>query len=85
MKIWMECETRLSWYNHGTLHTITYKKVSKTTQKLQDSWGSGRDSNWTTSEQKSRPLLPHHCACVVNILKWFTNYSFGTTSKKYFI
>jgi len=62
MKIWKGCEVRLSWYNHGTLNTLTYKEVSKTTQKLQDSWGPGRDSNWTTSEQKSRPLLLHHCA-----------------------
>ena len=69
MKIWKECEARLSWYNHGTLHKLTYKEVSKTTQKLQDSSGPGRDSNWATSEQKSRPLLLHHCA-------WYGCYTY---------
>jgi len=45
MIIWKRCETRPSQPNQGTLLVLTYKRVSKTTKKLQNSWCSGRNTH----------------------------------------
>jgi len=52
---------RLSQSNQGTLLTLTYKGMSKTTKKLQNNWFSGRDTHSVTFELKSIPLLLHQC------------------------
>jgi hypothetical protein len=68
---------RPSQPNQGTLLALTYEGVSKTTKKLKNSWFSGEDTHSSTFELKSKPLLLHN---VVDIVQWFTNYSFGAPS-----
>ena len=87
MKIWKECQARLSCHNHGTLHTLTYKEVSKPHKNFKTAEVLAE----IQTEQLLNINLGHYCynivfgMDVVHILKWFTKYRFGTPSMKYFI
>jgi hypothetical protein len=83
MKIWNECEASLSWYNHGILYTLTYKEV-----KPKKNFKKAEVLAEIQTEQLLNRVLSHYCYTivlsmdVVHILKWFTNYSFGTPLMK---